>query len=560
MAAPVLRVGIAGRRGLSTVPGLTAAGAEVSALCDADPETLARVAQLVGLPPERLFSRFEDLVAFPLDAVVVATPMHLHAPQAAAALEAGRHVLSEVTAAVSLGQCRDLLGAARRAARAGRLYMMAENYCYSRQNVLVRALADRGAFGDRYYGEGEYLHDVKALHHNPDGSPTWRARWQVGVNGCTYPTHSLGPVMQWLGRETIAAVTCLGSGVHTDPGHPIEDSVVMLCKLASGRLARVRLDMMSNRPHAMTNYTLQGTDGCYESARAPGERDRIWLRRLGAPAWHDIEELAGELPGWYRDGEEAAARAGHRGGDFFVARDFVRACLGEIPTPIPVEDALAWTMAGLCSQDSIARGGMPIPVPAVAALEPDAGMARRAGPQLVMRLPAALPVPPADPPAGYTLRRAGPGDAEAIAACMDQAFGGWDAARVRGRLLEAQDVQATFVAVGGDGTVAACASHREVPGRFPGSTYLHYVAAAPGHAGRGLGAVVSAAVLAFGRRDGPRDAVLETDDHRLPAIATYLAMGFAPEYRDAGHPARWASVFRRLAEGRRDRGAAAGLG
>jgi predicted dehydrogenase/ribosomal protein S18 acetylase RimI-like enzyme len=600
---PILRVGIAGRRGASTAAGLEAEGARVTALCELDPAVLERMGRELEVPPERRFTRFEDMLAAGIDAVVVGTPMQLHAPQCIAALEAGKHALSEVTAAVSLSQCADLLRAARRAARRGLVYMLAENYCYRRQNVLVRALVGRGDFGDPYYGEGEYIHDVKELHHHPDGSPTWRARWQVGVNGCTYPTHSLGPVMQWFGRERIAHVVCLGSGVHTDPEHVMEDSVDLLCKLESGRLARVRLDMLSNRPHATANYTLQGTAGSYESARAPGEPDRIWLRRLGEVRWHDLQELDGELPQWYREGAELASRSGHGGADFFVARDFVRACRGEIAVPIPIEDALQWTMAGLCSQESIARGGMPIPVPPLTALDPgersapprpaavrlpamappavlaeggavpaaDAaapagprvqeiataavaspGAGERRGPQLVMRAPASLPLPEVPVPSGYAVRRAGLEDLAAVARCMALGFGDWDAERVRRELLQAPDVQATFLAVEtASGLVVACASHREVPDRFPGATYLHYVAADPAHSGRRLGALVSAAVLAFGRAEGHRDAVLETDDHRLPAIATYLGLGFAPEYRDPGHPARWAAIFRHLASSRR---------
>ncbi len=560
--APRLRVGIVGRRGASGAAGLRAAGAEVFALCDLDAETLEQMGQQLGVPPERRFTRYEDLLASGVDAVVVGTPMHLHAPQCVAALEAGKHALSEVTAAVSLSQCRELLAAVRRGQRHGLVYMLAENYCYSRQNVLVRALAAAGDFGDPYYAEGEYLHDVKSLHHHPDGSPTWRATWQVGRNGCTYGTHSLGPVMQWLGLEPISSVCCLGSGVHTDPEHAIEDSVLMLCKLASGRLARIRLDMMSNRPHAMANYTLQGTSGCYESARAPGEQDRIWLRRLGKVRWQPIGELSAALPAWYRDGEALAAEAGHGGGDFFTAWDFARACRGEIQIPIPIEDALAWTVAGLCSQESIAQGGMPIPVPPLQALEaqgrsgsppsrgtlPSQGSSAQTGPQLVMRAPANGPLPEAPTPAGYTLRRAGLADAEAIAHCMHQAFGDWDADRVRHQLLHAPDVQATFVAVHTpSGAIVACASHRTVPDRFPGASYLHWVGADPDHAGRHLGALVSQAVMAFGRRElNLGDTVLETDDHRLPAIATYLGLGFVPDYRHPGHSVRWAQVFRHL--------------
>ena len=551
----VLRVGIVGRRGASAAAGLRAQGAEISAFCELDPGILARLGEELGVAPRRRFARYDDLLASGVDAVVVATPMPLHAPQSIAALDAGKHVLCEVTAAVSLGECRSLLAAVR---RSGRVYMMAENYCYTRQNVLVTELARRGAFGDCYFAEGEYIHDCKALHH-AGGAPTWRAEWQAGRNGCTYGTHSLGPALRWLGGGPIATVTCLGTGVHTDPEHPVEDSTEMLCKLASGSLVRIRLDMMSNRPHAMTNYTLQGTAGAYESARAPGERDRIWLRGLGELAWHDLTELEAELPDWYRSGAELAARAGHGGGDFFVGADFARACRGEVPSPIPIEEALAWTAAGLCSQESISRGGMPIPVPAWDRMgrEPSAEAPGR--PQLVMRAPERPSPPrPALPP-GYGLRRAGRDDVDGLAACLASAFGDWHVARVRRALLDAPDVTATFAVVEtATGRIVATASHREVPDRFPGATYLHWVGADPSHAGRSLGAAVSAAVLDYGATErGLGEAVLETDDHRLAAIATYLGLGFTPEYRHPSHPARWAAVFAALAEGRRLRAAAA---
>jgi len=43
----------------------------------------------------------------------------------------------------------------------------------------------------------------------------------------------------------------------------------MLAKTINGGLIKIRVDMLSDRPHAMSNYSLQGTQGAYESARAP---------------------------------------------------------------------------------------------------------------------------------------------------------------------------------------------------------------------------------------------------------------------------------------------------
>mgnify|MGYP005837068693 CR=1 FL=1 len=129
-----------------------------------------------------------------VDAVAIGTPMPLHVPQAVKALQAGKHVLSEVTAAVSLEECWRLLDAVK---ASGKAYMMAENYCYTPENILVRHLVRDGVFGEVFFAEGEYIHEVRALHHNPDGTPTWRYFWQVGARGNTYITHEIGPPMQW---------------------------------------------------------------------------------------------------------------------------------------------------------------------------------------------------------------------------------------------------------------------------------------------------------------------------------------------------------------------------
>ena len=96
--------------------------------------------------PQR-FSHYTDMLEV-VDIVVVATPMPLHAPQSIQALQAGKHVLSEVTAAVSLEECWRLLQAAQ---ASGTTYMMAENYCYFRENVLIREMARKGLFGELYF-------------------------------------------------------------------------------------------------------------------------------------------------------------------------------------------------------------------------------------------------------------------------------------------------------------------------------------------------------------------------------------------------------------------------
>jgi predicted dehydrogenase len=363
-----LRIGIVGKRGASTIAGLRAVeGIEVTALCELDPATLASQQAEYGV--DQGYSNYSELLDH-VDAVVLGTPVQLHVPQAIQALEAGKHVLSEVTAAISLDECWQLLDAVQ---RSGKTYMLAENYCYFEENVLVREMVRKGIFGDIYFAEGEYIHEVRFIHHHPDGRPTWRYYWQVGAPGNTYITHEIGPIMQWMraqdASERIESVVCMGSGIHTDPEHPHDDTSLTLVKLKSGKMLKLRLDMMSNTP-GMVYYSLQGINGTYESGRGGGVGSRIWTGPNQTVSWNDphrewrpVSEYKEHLPGDYQAYAELAAKAGHGGGDFHCARKFAQAILDGSPPDIDVYDSLEWTAAGLCSQISITNGSSPIAVP-----------------------------------------------------------------------------------------------------------------------------------------------------------------------------------------------------
>jgi predicted dehydrogenase len=364
MSLGKLRLGIVGGGGAALISGLrSVAGVEVVALCEADPARLEAGAREHGIP--QTYDRYEAMLDA-VDAVVIATPMPLHVPQSVLALQAGKHVLSEVTAAVTLAECWGLLDAVRAASTT---YMLAENICFTAENVLIREMARRGLFGDLYFGEGEYLHEVRTLHHQADGSPTWRYHWQVGVDGCTYSTHSLGPVMHWFRaadpEERVETVVCLGSGRHTDPEHLHSDTCLMLCQLRSGKLIKIREDMLSNRPYGL-NFTLQGTQGVYESARFQGAGGHLWIgaNRAGERReWRPVTEFAEFLPAAWREPAAEAHASGHGGGDFHTGRLFAEAALTGGPASIDVYEALEWTATGLCSQLSIANGGLPIRIP-----------------------------------------------------------------------------------------------------------------------------------------------------------------------------------------------------
>src|SRR2546421_12626517 len=105
--------------------------------------------------------------------------------------------------------------------------------------------------------------------------------------------------------------------------------------------------------------------------------------------------------------------------------------------------------------------------------------------QLLMRRRRLDDLPPMpELPQGYTLRNYRDGDAEALAGLFAAAFAdkNWTPAQVRQKLVEAPDVEKTLV-IDHEGVPVATASVRLLPERFPGSGYVHWVAADPRHQG-----------------------------------------------------------------------------
>lgn len=178
-------------------------------------------------------------------------------------------------------------------------------------------------------------------------------------------------------------------------------------------------------------------------------------------------------------------------------------------------------------------------------------------PQLFMRQPdfSGLPsAPPLEP--GYVLRSAVPADYEQLAGLLSEAFGdSWDAQRVAGEFSPGNGVEATYVVAAPAGVIATAAARR-LPDRYPDAGYVHYVGARFSERGKRLGEVVTRRVVAHFAAKGLHQAVLETDDFRLPAIWTYLRLGFVPEPRVPGDVVRWSRVLRNLTAGPQRRAAA----
>lgn len=337
--------------------------AATAALCELSEERLNAAIAYFGDGPAAFLSYEDMLEKAELDAVIVGTPMHLHVAQAMLALERGLHVISEVPAGISLEQCRRLAAAAERSKGT---YIMAENCNYMLPLLTVTGMVRDGLFGELYFAEGEYLHEVRALNE----TTPWRRAWQTGANGITYGTHSLGPILDWMEGDRIARVSCIGSGRHyadrENRPYEMEDTCVLMGRTERGKLVRVRLDMLSNRPTAL-NYTLQGTRGCYETVRQELlGAGKVYFGSGGDNGtWVDLAEAGKEyVPDiWRRIPKRMLGASGHGGSDYAMMTDFLDALTNDLPSPISIHRALDMTLPGLVSQQSIERGGEWVDVP-----------------------------------------------------------------------------------------------------------------------------------------------------------------------------------------------------
>ncbi len=358
-----IRFGVIGlRRGASFLRVCRAAeGATVAAIFDIDADAVGTAAAEIGAQP---FTNYDDFLNADIDAVVIASPLPFHAGQAAQALRADKHVLSEVTACLNLEQARDLVAAAK---ESNAIYMMAENYRYFDEVELLKRLADDERFGEIYFLEGEYVHDCKDLWFDDNGNLTWRGKGQLGV----YCTHSLGPLLYITGDrvETVSCVAVPGGKYLPDNHNPTMHLMQMVTD--SGKVLRVRVDHVSSRPHQMAYYSVQGNRGSFESWRGHGDKNKIWFAddhepsRLGRDGaqWHDTDTYAARYTPDRVAAPAEASLGGHGTSEYWLLRDFLAAVRGEIACPIDVHRAMDYTLPGIVALESALTHGSPITVP-----------------------------------------------------------------------------------------------------------------------------------------------------------------------------------------------------
>ncbi|UFU05527.1 Gfo/Idh/MocA family protein [Ruania halotolerans] len=143
-----VRIGIIGGGGIAGAHLLgyaATAAAQITAIADASPDTLAQRTKETGA---RGYSDFHELVQDPeVDAVDICLPHHLHRDAIVAAAEAGKHILCEKPLCLSADEARDVRDAVQ---RSGITLMCAHNQLFMPAVARAKEIIESGTLGAVY--------------------------------------------------------------------------------------------------------------------------------------------------------------------------------------------------------------------------------------------------------------------------------------------------------------------------------------------------------------------------------------------------------------------------
>ncbi len=268
-------VGLAGvaRHGATILRAIRASeGCRLAAACDVDRRALDGAAKEHGF---RAATSFEEMIADPsIEGILLATPNHLHRPQALAALEAGKHLFVEKPLALDAAECREIAEAAR---RAGRVVEVGHNTRKRRVFRRTKELLDAGMLGRVVACHAHMSFDFGLRSVIPD--------WKKDPEQCPLlPMTQLGihfiDTLQWL-IGPVAGVSCAAaSAAMKRPGdEPVIDSVAALLRFASGAVGTIQSHYVTAPTYEVLLYGEEGKCACFE--------DRIELTRWRGSGYGD---------------------------------------------------------------------------------------------------------------------------------------------------------------------------------------------------------------------------------------------------------------------------------
>lgn len=237
-----------------------AKGAELVLVCDSSEKQLARAKELA--PGARLAMGFDAAIAAPdVEAIVLATPAVLHAAQAKAALEAGKHVFVEKPLALHANDAEDVV---KTADRVGKIVMVGHLMLYHPVMDRLKSMIAAGELGQIYY---LYAQRLNLGRFRRDENAMW-----------SLAPHDISMILALVG-ETPQSVSARG-GSYLHPG--VDDVVFMNLRFQNNVIANIHLSWLD--PRKERRLTIVGSKKMVEfDDMHPVEKLRIYDKGFDRP-------------------------------------------------------------------------------------------------------------------------------------------------------------------------------------------------------------------------------------------------------------------------------------
>lgn len=279
----------------------------ISAVCDIFPpnrERALKIAQEKHDLDAKAYSDYRELLERrDLEAVIIATPLWMHAPMAIDALQAGKHVFCEKNMAKGIDDCRKMLEA-QRSARKNLQIGHQRNY-----NPLyheAKQLIDTGSLGDIYHvrtlwhRNGDWRRKVPESDFDPSawGYPdlehlkNWRLydKYSLGLMA-ELASHQL-QIVNWFSGRLPKKVFGTGGIYRYQDGREVPDHVYLIYEYPNG----LNLTFSSIQSNAWDHYyeAFFGTKG---TLILSGEREAMLFYEGGAePTELKVEYSQSDAP------------------------------------------------------------------------------------------------------------------------------------------------------------------------------------------------------------------------------------------------------------------------
>ena len=339
----------------------------VEAVSDLIPERREDLMKVYGC--SKSYESLEKLLLDPkIEAVFIATPAPDHVRHVIAALNAGKHVLCAVPAAMTIEDCYKLRDAVK---RSGLTYMMAETSFFRQNTISVRKFYQEGLFGNIFSASAEYNHPGLETLWFENGKPTWRH----GLPPLLYPTHCTAFLISVTG-ERLTHVSGLGWGdksallknnpynnpfwnetafFKTNKGNPFRVEVNWKGALRGVERGEWKGDKMSFI--SSLNEGVEHT--IIREADAVGKDDAGFQRKT------NVVEIY-KQPMWWQTNmlpESLRHNTGHDGSHVFITHEFIDSLINNRRPVVNIYEALAYTAPGIVAHKSALRNGEYMHIP-----------------------------------------------------------------------------------------------------------------------------------------------------------------------------------------------------